>query len=110
MSILFDKNFDYLGAIKVICETFKNIKLVIITLGEKGSFAYDCRNNVKNFCPANKVDVVSTVGAGDSFSAAFLSQYLLGAKIDECLTKASKVSAFVVSKTEAIPDYESIVY
>lgn len=104
--ILFGEAYDYIKASKIIAENFKNIKLVIITLGEKGSFAYDCRNKVSYSCDAKKVDVVSTVGAGDSFSATFLNGFLSKLEIEECLKTASEVSAFVVSKAEAIPEYE----
>ena len=54
---------------------------------------------------AKKVEVVSTVGAGDSFSATFLAYYLRNESIDTCLEMATKVSAFVVSKKDAIPEY-----
>lgn len=103
--LLFGKECDYTTASKVLGEKFSNLKLVIITLGEKGSFLYDCKNNVSYYHKAEVVKVVSTVGAGDSFSATFLKNYLSGVKIEECLTQSSKISAFVVSKAEAIPEY-----
>ena len=102
--LLFDAECDFINAAKAMGKNFKNIKTVIITLGEKGSFAYDCKRDVPFFCDAEKVTVVSTVGAGDSFSAAFLYQYLCGFATNECLKAASKVSAFVVARAEAIPD------
>jgi len=108
--LLFNAEYDYKKAAKEISEKFGNIKLVIITLGEKGAFVYDCEKDVTYSCDAEKVKVVSTVGAGDSFSATFLNKYLSGLEIEECLKSASKVSAFVVSKAEAIPDYESLAY
>lgn len=109
-NMLFNAEYDYINASKIIAEKFNNIKLVIITLGEKGSFAYNCKNNISYFCGAEEVKVVSTVGAGDSFSATFLNEYLNGFSIDHCLKLASKVSAFVVSKAEAIPDYTAFIY
>jgi fructokinase len=51
------------------------------------------------------VQAVSTVGAGDSFAAAFLTRYLNGKDILSCMQFAAKVSAFVVSETGAVPDY-----
>lgn len=109
-NLLFKTEYDYIKASKVIGEKFNNIKIVMITLGEKGSFAYDCRKNITYSCGVEKVKVVSTVGAGDSFSATFLNKYLNGFSIDRCLKSASKVSSFVVSKAEAIPDYISLTY
>lgn len=91
------------AAIKLI-EAFNNIKTVIITEGEKGSLAYDAKGRLHR-CAAQKVEVASTVGAGDSFSAAFLKSRISGCDTDECLKRASLLSAYVVSKTEAVPDY-----
>ncbi len=91
--------------VKHLCEKYRNLKLVIITLGGKGSYCFESENNREYRAEPVKVSVNSTVGAGDSFSAAFLHRYLSGQDIQNCLEFASKISAFVVSKTEAIPDY-----
>ena len=89
----------------MIADTFGNVKLILITKGENGSVAYDCKSGRTVSCDAFKVNVASTVGAGDSFSAAFLYGYLSGKPIEACLCSASRVSAFVCSKAEAIPPY-----
>lgn len=94
-----------LGAAKEISKRFKNIKLILITMGEVGSLAFECKAQNETRCNAQKVKVASTVGAGDSFSAAFLAMYLNGSNIQTCLETASKVSGFVVSNMGAIPDY-----
>ena len=52
---------------------------------------------------AQKATVLSTVGAGDSFGAAFLASYISTHDIPKSLLVASHVSAYVVTKTEAIP-------
>ena len=104
-NLLFNAEYDYIKASKEIAQKFNNIKLVIITLGEKGAFAYDCKKDFSYSCGVEDVEVVSTVGAGDSFSATFLNMYLKGFNIEKCLKMASKISSFVVSKAEAIPDY-----
>ena len=84
---------------------YESLKLIILTLGADGAFAYDCRAQKAYTCPGRKVEVASTVGAGDSFSAAFVYQYLNNKGLDFCLDYASKVAAFVVSNYEAIPEY-----
>ena len=76
-------------------------------MGEKGSYAYDVHNKTSFSCAAERVTVASTVGAGDSFSAAFLYKYMSGFDINSCLKTASRISAYVVSKTEAVPEYNS---
>lgn len=93
------------SAAREIAGRFPNLKLLVITLGEKGSFAYDCASRTIYFCPARKVKVASTVGAGDSFAAAFLAGRLNGGNIPDCLENASKISAYVVSQKDAVPEY-----
>lgn len=88
-----------------LCERYENLKLVIITLGSRGSYCYERANNREYRAGCIETIVASTVGAGDSFSAAFLHKYLCGAGIKSCLNFAAKISGFVVSKTEAIPNY-----
>ena len=56
-------------------------KLVITTLGDKGSIVYD-GNEYKTFgiIPCNVVD---TMGAGDSYIAGFLKGILEGKPVEE---------------------------
>ena len=104
MKFVGEYNTDKEGA-ELICSKFKNVKLVIITKGENGSFVYDAVNLKIYECKAKKTEVISTVGAGDSFSAAFLAKYLRKNDISDCLNFASEISGIVVSKAEAIPEY-----
>ena len=90
-------------AIKKLVEKYKQIKLLLLTCGANGAFCYDLRKSKKYYCSAQSATVVSTVGAGDSFGAAFLSEYYKTGDIPSALTLASKISAFVVSNKEAIP-------
>lgn len=84
------------------------LKGLIATLGKKGSAAYF--NNQKIICPCGDVKVVDTVGAGDSFSAAFLSAYVKGKNIEESLISGSKLADFVVSKAGALPEYDDTIF
>lgn len=96
---------DYKAFSKELIKNNSNLKCIIITLGSDGAYAMDTLNNKEFSCGVSNVKVVSTVGAGDSFSAAFLHQYLSGRDVQFCLEYASKVAGFVVSNTEAVPDY-----
>lgn len=91
---------------KVLAARFPGLQLVLITLGENGSCAYDVAADTFHRQGPIQTEVVSTVGAGDSFGAAFLSRFWEGLSIDRCLEYAAKVAAFVVSRFDAIPDYE----
>ena len=86
-----------------LCAQNKKLKTVIITLDKDGAYVYDGEKEYYSEKP--QCNVVSTVGAGDSFSATFLASRLKGEEIPTALTKASKVSSFVVSCLGAVPDY-----
>lgn len=87
-----------------IAEHFPNVKLLILTCGADGSAAYDLKTGDVYRCDAVKAKVVSTVGAGDSFCATFIVNFLQGVDTMTALEKASRVSAWVVSQEGAIPD------
>lgn len=91
--------------VKILNGQFQNLKMIIITRGDKGSLVYDCINKKYHEGEAQKVQVVSTVGAGDSFSAAFLTKYMKTDDISQALEFAAKISGYVVSCNVAIPDY-----
>ena len=88
---------------------YQSIKLIIITKGENGSLAFDSRRGEFHYCDAVPTSVVSTVGAGDSFGAAFLTKDLAGSNINESLSYASEISSFVCSKKEAVPDMSRFI-
>ena len=92
-------------AVARITEKFNNLKLIILTRGADGSTAYDVNTGEIFNCAAEKTNVISTVGAGDSFSATFITNFFDGKTITECLKQASVISAYVVSKVEAVPEY-----
>lgn len=104
--LLFDQSVEsYKAFSEMLSKKYPNIKCIIITLGENGAYAFDCKKLAKHFCDSEKIEVKSTVGAGDSFSAAFLSKYLQGKDISDCLKYASKIAGIVVSDYSAVPDY-----
>lgn len=96
---------DYRSFATALAEKYANLKCIIITLGADGAYALSCETGESAFCPCEKIDVKSTVGAGDSFSAAFLHHRLHGASLSDCLRQASRVAALVISHTESVPDY-----
>lgn len=100
---LLKKELDVKSAAEALSEAFGQLKLIIITCGAEGSCAYDCISKTFYEAPVVPVKVVSTVGAGDSFGAAFLYKYFNKEDIQSCLEYASKVSAMVVSHKDAIP-------
>lgn len=106
MEFISDNELSVKENAQIIGKEFKKVKMVIITRGDKGAFVYDCTNKKSYECESQKVKVVSTVGAGDSFSAAFLAAYLKTYDIAKSLDFSTKISGYVVSRKEAIPDYD----
>lgn len=66
-------------------------KLVIVTMGKKGSMVYD-GNNFYRFGIIS-CDVVDTLGAGDSYIAGFLYGILNGQSIEESMELGARNSA-----------------
>lgn len=89
--------------VKNICTGFRNIKLVLFTKGENGSLIYDAVNDEFYDIPCAEAKIVSTVGAGDSYSAAFLCEYFKSGDILKSGKAGADLSAFVVSHREAVP-------
>lgn len=101
--LLYGESLPIEEAIGQLCTDHPNIRLCLVTLDRDGALVYEAATD-KTFRQAAKpVDVVSTVGAGDSFGAAFLTTYLRSGDIDAALQKAVEVSAFVVAHKEAVP-------
>ena len=96
---------DYQAFARDLAAAYPNLRCIIITLGGDGAYALDCVNQKAFSCGSEKVTVVSTVGAGDSFSSAFMHHYLQKRDLQFCLEYASKVAGFVVTQYGAVPDY-----
>lgn len=76
------------------------LQMVLLTLGPEGCDLYSSGGVIHS--PAVPVKVVSTVGAGDSFSAAFLYHYLTGSTLNEALTAGNLLAAKIAGQKGAI--------
>lgn len=90
-------------AARALASAFANLKIIIITLDSDGAFIFDTENARSHYAAAKSTRVVSTVGAGDSFGAAFLSSFCADGDIEKALQSAIALSSFVVSRQEAVP-------
>ena len=79
--------------------TDMGIKKVIITLGEKGLFYSDGKEEIYLKASADKA--LDTTGAGDAFNGGFAFALLKGKKIKECLEIANKVAGLSTTKLGA---------
>ncbi len=85
------------------------VKRVIVTAGDKG--AYVITDEIQSHVPANKVEVVDTTAAGDTFIAAFATATQNGLDDVEAAEFACKVSGVVVTREGAqasIPSLEEV--
>lgn len=78
-----------------------NLKMLILTCGINGSYVFT--PGTVSFQPTPTVEVADTVGAGDSFTAAFIASILRGKTVAEAHCKAVETSAFVCTKKGAMP-------
>lgn len=78
-----------------------NLNMLILTCGINGSYVFTPGN--VSFQPTPKVEVADTVGAGDSFTAAFIASVLKGKSVAEAHSIAVRTSAFVCTKDGAMP-------
>ncbi|MBQ7632407.1 MAG: carbohydrate kinase [Paludibacteraceae bacterium] len=92
---------------RVVCRELiakYDLQMLILTCGDKCSYVFT--HSEESYVATPKVTVADTVGAGDSFTATFVAQYLLGKPIREAHEKAVAVSAFVCTQKGAMPVLE----
>ena len=97
---MFSLSSDFQQAIKALCLEY-GISLVIFTQGARCSEIYDT-DGLLSHIDTPKVKVVDTVGAGDSFTATFVSGLLGGAAVADAHRRAVEVSARVCTYSGAI--------
>ena len=93
-------------ALKRVAE---KVPLLVVKMGEKGAIAQRGQERIAS--PAIQVDFVDPVGAGDSFDAGFLSQYVRRADLHTCLQWGNMAGAFSTTRpggTEAFRDRETL--
>jgi len=91
-------------AIRTLAEL---VPIVVVKLGRDGAMAQ--RGKERFTSPAQKVDAVDPIGAGDSFDAGFLHQYLRGADVPACLASGNMAGALSTTRsggTDAFRDAE----
>lgn len=99
-TIYINKKATLENMIETISEKTKT-KNICVTMGEKGACYYT--NNSFYYQDGFKINVLDTVGAGDSFLATLVEGILNKTKPQEILKKACAVAALVASKEGATP-------
>src|ERR1700726_4916791 len=70
----------------------KRVPTLVVKLGEKGAVAI--RDGERFVAPSVNVQPVDTVGAGDSFNAGFLHEFVKSAGLKRCLEYGNLAGAF----------------
>jgi len=99
-TIYINKKATLENMIETISEKTKT-KNICVTMGEKGACYYT--NNSFYYQDGFKINVLDTVGAGDSFLATLVEGILNKTKPQEILKKACAVAALVASKEGPTP-------
>ena len=76
---------------------------IIVTLGDKGALVFFDGKLHRHH--GFKIDVVDTVGSGDSFLASYLANFIQALAVDRCLELACATGAYVATQNGAVPDY-----
>lgn len=79
-----------------------NLKMLILTCGTEGSYVFT--PGEVSFLETPQVQVADTVGAGDSFTGAFVAAILSGKTVKDAHRLAVDVSAFVCTQNGAMPE------
>lgn len=83
------------------------LEMLILTCGMNGSYVFTSKD--VSFVETPKVKVADTVGAGDSFTAAFISALLKGRTVGEAHRLAVDVSAYVCTQEGAMPELPAVL-
>jgi fructokinase len=87
----------------VLFDRFDDLDLLVLTHGGEGS-VLQRRDGERSRHPVVEAEVVSTVGAGDSFTAGVVTGMLKGHDLKATHAFASKLASFVVSQPGAMPE------
>lgn len=85
---------------RALLTTF-HLRMIILTCGAEGSYVFTPEES--SFEATRKIQVVDTVGAGDSFTAAFCAALLNGKAMKVAHRFATEFSAFVCTEHGAMP-------
>ncbi len=78
-----------------------NIEKMVMTLGERGAVFAE-RNGEHGYCPPQKVDVIDTTGAGDSFFAGIAVGLTYGKTLKESCNIGTRLASAVIATKESV--------
>ena len=103
--------FGYSGSEEEVCQAILkdyNLHYVVLTKGANGSVVVS--PEITSSLATPQVQVVDTVGAGDSFTAAFVTAILQNKPLAEAHRRAVELATFVCTKNGAMPILEKLSF
>jgi len=77
------------------------ISAMVITMGALGSVYVDHEKGLSGFCPADKVDMVDSTGAGDAFFTGTVAAIARGRKLPQAVNVGTKLAALTLQVAES---------
>lgn len=104
--ILFSEDYSGLTPVEmeiVLAEKIEAARIpnMVVTMGAQGA-VHASMNGEHGYCPALKVDVVDTTGAGDSFFAGVCAGMTYGLNLADACTVGTRLSASVIPSVENV--------
>uniref|UniRef100_UPI0040560786 carbohydrate kinase family protein n=1 Tax=Agathobacter sp. TaxID=2021311 RepID=UPI0040560786 len=89
--------------VEILAEKIKYAKIpaMIVTMGAQGAVYADAAGN-SGICPAKKVVVKDTTGAGDAFCAGAMAGLTYGKNLSESIEIGSMLAASVITSSENV--------
>lgn len=104
--ILFLDDYEALSTEEMCAELAKdirnaNIKAMVVTAGSDGA-VYASQSGESGFCPAQRVKVRDTTGAGDAFCAGVATGLTYGKTLAEAVAIGTQLAASVITVSENV--------
>jgi sugar/nucleoside kinase (ribokinase family) len=93
---------------EAVAKLAERVPLLVVKLGGQGAIAQHGKERFTS--PALKVDAVDAVGAGDSFDAGFLHEYVRGSTLDACLRAGNLAGAFSTTRSGGTEAFREAAY
>ncbi len=104
--ILFSENYDDITPeelYQILPERIRSAKIskMVVTMGDKGA-VYATLDGENGICPALKVDIVDTTGAGDAFFSGVCLGLTYGKTLQEACVIGTRLASTVICTSENI--------
>jgi len=86
----------------------KRVGVLIVKRGSRGASVYSNGRRIDK--PALKLEVIDAVGAGDTFNAGFLHQWIRHESLDTCLAYGNLAGGLSVTRPGGIEAFNDLAY